>query len=178
MESIKQVEERIRDVELLLGEWQSVNDLTGRLRMLSQELKLLYRDGIQCSESFWTLLERYMRANDFNEHSEWMQRFNACSEGIEKLLDRLYELDLVYQTENVDHVLSCGLLTYAESGSVDLRDLPTLYQQCNDLMLRTICAVRRFTALNLEMNEFSADVEARMRRAENALTIIYKKRTI
>ncbi|CEP65073.1 Ldb18p LALA0_S21e00232g [Lachancea lanzarotensis] len=168
-ESLEALQERLDRIEQITGYLEDGESETvlKKLQALSNEVRRMCGDGTTCSRMVWRLLEKYGGNGNVQMSQTEKTELETCQESLAEILRQLQELELWYRDEDLDHVLSCGIIdSSVASGSIKLSTLPLQFVQVSQLIVGTMSLLQRFVDLNVRSNNFWNDTERRVRSLE------------
>lgn len=172
-ELIDALSQRVDDLECLVGDTTGIRDedLSTKVRFVTEELHKLFREGHEYSENLLQLLENFAANNHDGEDrdTEKLQTIICCYDDVQKALRDLQKLDIVYtDLFRFDHVISNDSLKSIVEVN-QLNELPQLMARCNDLLVNSLWLARRFMSWNIRCNEFFNDVNIRINKLESSI---------
>ncbi|SCU89917.1 LADA_0F00562g1_1 [Lachancea dasiensis] len=182
MDSLEGLEQRLDGIERSVGDLDGLGDSENvyvKLQVLSMEVKRLYRDGMRCSKVFWKLVEVFVATQTEKISEKEQLVLETCLESFEDILGELRRLEMWCSAENLDQVLSCGMLAVGkDQGYAETSKLPTLLGSVSALIVETMGQVYRFLNMISAQNEIWSETELRMRSLERRIRAIEESRVV
>ncbi|SCV05085.1 LANO_0G18140g1_1 [Lachancea nothofagi CBS 11611] len=179
MESLDRLKERLWVVENRIGDAEYSESLLTKVDTLSRELRHLYRDGVECSKTFWRLLDVFIETNGVEASANEQTTLETCLGSLDEIMQQLGHLEMWYREEDLDHVLSCGVVRVPSGAAqAQISKLPLLFAQVSELIVGTMMLLQRFMNLNVEDNKFWNCTEQKVRFLERKLKALEESKVI